>query len=61
MTGATTDLDLTSPPLSFVDLARGMGVAASRPGSYAELVETLQRAFQQRQPYLVEVSTEGKP
>jgi benzoylformate decarboxylase len=50
-------MDLREPPLDFVALARGFGVAAQRAADPAQLRELLQQAIASRQPQLVEVVT----
>lgn len=47
-------LDLHRPTLDFVDVARGMGMPASRAGTAGELVEQLARALATDGPALIE-------
>jgi acetolactate synthase-1/2/3 large subunit len=48
-------LDLHNPDLDWVQLARGMGVEASRAQSNAELAAQFESAMKQRGPRLIEV------
>ena len=52
-------LDLDSPSLDFVSLARGMGVPASKPDSAEELTEQLERSFAEPGPSVI-VADVGK-
>lgn len=54
------DMDLRKPELSFVDLARGMGVEGARVAEPADLKPALARALASPKPYLLDVSIEGK-
>jgi acetolactate synthase-1/2/3 large subunit len=47
--------DLSRPPVDWVHLARGMGVAASRADTVASLRDALGRALAEAGPHLVEV------
>ncbi|MCV7176007.1 acetolactate synthase large subunit [Mycolicibacterium sphagni] len=47
-------LDLTSPTLDFVRIAKGMGVPARRVGTAEELADALQWAFDETGPHLIE-------
>jgi acetolactate synthase-1/2/3 large subunit len=47
-------LDLTSPTLDFVRIAKGMGVPARRVGTAEELAEALRWAFDEPGPHLIE-------
>ena len=47
-------LDLTSPTIDFVRIAKGMGVPARRVGTAEELAEALQWAFDEPGPHLIE-------
>ncbi len=47
-------LDLTSPTLDFVRIAKGMGVAARRVGTAEEFADALQWAFDEPGPHLIE-------
>ena len=53
-------MDLTKPDLSFVDLARGMGVAAARVTRPGDLAPALGAALAANGPYLLDVVVEGK-
>ena len=53
-------MDLGKPELSFVDIARGMGVAAARVTRPDELAPALAAALASGGPYLLDVSVEGK-
>jgi len=54
-------MDLYSPDLGFVDLARGLGVPGVQVSAPAELGPALAKAMQAGRPYLVEVRIEGRP
>jgi benzoylformate decarboxylase len=54
-------MDLVSPDLGFVDLARGLGVEAARVATPGELRPALDRAFGAGQPFLLDVAIEGRP
>ncbi|WP_059016681.1 acetolactate synthase large subunit [Mycobacterium sp. M26] len=47
-------LDLTSPTLDFVRIAKGMGVPARRVGTAEELADALRWAFEEPGPHLIE-------
>jgi benzoylformate decarboxylase len=53
-------MDLGKPEISFVDIARGMGVAASRVTRPGELAPALAAALGAGGPYLLDVMVEGK-
>lgn len=53
-------MDLADPSMSFVDLARGMGVAASRVSRAEDIKVAVAAAFAAGKPHLVEVQIEGK-
>ena len=53
-------MDLTSPDISFPDVARGMGVAAARVTRPAELGPALARALESAKPYLLDIAIEGR-
>ena len=53
-------MDLRKPEMSFVDLARGLGVEGTRVAAPSELKPALARALASPQPYLLDVSIEGK-
>jgi benzoylformate decarboxylase len=54
------NMDLVSPDLGFVDLARGMGVEAMRVATPGELRPALDKALAARRPFLLDVAIEGK-
>ncbi len=54
------EMDLRKPGLTFVDLARGMGVEGERVAEPADLKAALVRALASPRPYLLDVSMEGK-
>ncbi|GAY18079.1 acetolactate synthase large subunit [Mycobacterium sp. shizuoka-1] len=49
-------LDLTSPTIDFVRIAKGMGVPARRVGTAEELAEALRWAFDEPGPHLIEAA-----
>jgi acetolactate synthase I/II/III large subunit len=51
---ALSMLDLTGPDLDFVQLARGLGVPATRPADSEALTEDLERALAEPGPHLIE-------
>jgi benzoylformate decarboxylase len=53
-------MDLVSPDLGYVDLARGMGVEAMRVITPGELRPALQKALGAGRPFLIDVAIEGK-
>jgi len=53
-------MDLSKPEISFVDIARGMGVAAARVTKPGELAAALAAALGAGGPYLLDVIIEGK-
>jgi benzoylformate decarboxylase len=55
------NMDLVSPDLGFVDLARGMGVGAARVTAPGELRPALEKALAAGRPYLLDVVIEGRP
>ena len=55
------NMDLVSPDLGFVDLARGMGVEGARVTAPAELRPALEKALGVRRPFLLDVAIEGRP
>jgi benzoylformate decarboxylase len=55
------NMDLVSPDLGFVDLARGLGVDAARVATPGELRPALDRALGAGRPFLVDVAIEGRP
>jgi len=57
---AYPNMDLVSPDLGYVDLARGMGVEAMRVTTPGELRPALQKALGAGRPFLIDVAIEGK-
>ena len=55
------NMDLGSPDLGFVDLARGMGVDGARVDKPVQLRPALDAALRAGRPYLLDVAIEGKP
>jgi benzoylformate decarboxylase len=53
-------MDLATPSLGFVEMAAGMGVAATRIADPAAIGPVLRAAFAAKRPYLVEIAIEGK-
>jgi len=53
-------MDLGKPELAFVDIARGMGVAAARVTTPRDLAPALAAAFAAGGPYLLDVVVEGR-
>jgi benzoylformate decarboxylase len=54
-------MDLASPDLGFIDIARGLGVEGMRVGNPAELRPALDRALSAKRPFLLDVAIEGRP
>ena len=54
------NMDLADPTLTFVDLARGMGVPGMRATSAAEVRTAGQTAAETAGPYLIELAVQGK-
>ena len=54
------EMDLIDPPLGFVEMAAGMGVAGTRVTEPDELEAAARDAFASGAPYLIEVAVEGK-
>ena len=54
------EMDLTDPPLGFVEIAAGMGVAGTRVTEPDELEAAARAVFTSDAPYLIEVAVEGK-
>jgi benzoylformate decarboxylase len=54
-------MDLVSPDLGFVDLARGMGVDGARVRTPSELRPAIEKALGARRPFVLDVSVEGRP
>jgi acetolactate synthase-1/2/3 large subunit len=48
-------LDISTPPIDFVALARGMGVPATRPADSAALMNDLNAALREPGPHLIDV------
>jgi benzoylformate decarboxylase len=55
------NMDLVAPDLGFVDIARGMGVEATRVTKPGELRPALDRALGAGRPFLLDVAIEGRP
>jgi len=53
-------MDLGGPPLGFLDMARGMGVAGTLVTKGADLAGAVRAAFASKKPHLIEVAIEGK-
>ena len=53
-------MDLTKPEISFVDIARGMGVAGARVTRPGDLAAALTGALSAGGPYVLDVVIEGK-
>jgi benzoylformate decarboxylase len=53
-------MDLTSPELSFVEIARGMGVAGLRITRAADVAPALTEALASNRPHLLQVVVEGR-
>jgi len=54
------NMDLVSPDLGFVDMARGMGVDGARVTEPGELRLALERALKADRPFLLDVAIEGR-
>jgi thiamine pyrophosphate-dependent acetolactate synthase large subunit-like protein len=54
-------MDLVSPDLGFVEIARGLGVEGARVATPAELRPALDRALGAGRPFLLDVAIEGRP
>ncbi|MDE0174715.1 MAG: thiamine pyrophosphate-binding protein [Defluviicoccus sp.] len=54
------EMDLIDPPLGFVEMAAGMGVAGTRVTEPEELESAARGAFSSGAPHLIEVAVEGK-
>jgi acetolactate synthase-1/2/3 large subunit len=48
-------MDLGNPDLDFTRIAEGMGVAAARATTMAELNDLLAQSFRQNGPFLIEL------
>ena len=57
---AYSEMDLIEPPLGFVEMAAGMGIAGTRVTEPDELEAAARGAFESDAPYLIEVAVEGK-
>jgi len=55
------NMDLVSPDLRFVDMARGMGVEAARVSKPDELRSALDTALGAGRAYLLDIAIEGRP
>ena len=53
-------MDLGTPQLGFVEMAQGMGVAATRIEKADDIGPALEAAFSARRPHLVEIAIEAK-
>ncbi len=53
-------MDLTDPPLDFVEVAHGMGMAGKRITHAEEIEPAVQEALSLGTPYILEVMTEGR-
>ena len=53
-------MDLVDPPLGFVEMAAGMGVAGTRVTEPDELAAAVKEGLASGAPYLIEVAVEGK-
>ena len=53
-------MDLVDPPLGFVEMAAGMGVAGTRVTEPDALAQAVQDALASGAPYLIEAAVEGK-
>src|SRR6266850_1834341 len=54
------NMDLVSPDLGFVDIARGLGVEGARVSTPGELRPALDRALGAGRPFVLDVAIEGK-
>jgi benzoylformate decarboxylase len=54
------NMDLVSPDLGFVDMARGLGVEGTRITKPADLRPALEKAIAARRPFLLDVAIEGR-
>jgi benzoylformate decarboxylase len=57
---AYPNMDLVSPDLGFVDLARGLGVEGLRVSKPAELRPALDKALAAARPFLLDIAIEGR-
>jgi len=53
-------MDLVTPDLGFVDLARGMGVDGARVSKPEELRPAIEKALGARRPFVLDVAVEGR-
>ena len=53
-------MDLVDPPLGFVEMAAGMGVAGTRVSEPDALADAVKDALASGAPHLIEVAVEGK-
>jgi benzoylformate decarboxylase len=54
------NMDLVSPDLGFVDIARGLGVEGVKVSTPGELRPALEKAIAARRPFLLDVAIEGR-
>jgi benzoylformate decarboxylase len=54
------NMDLVSPDLGFVDIARGLGVEGMRVGAPRELRPALEKALGAGRPFLLDIALEGR-
>jgi benzoylformate decarboxylase len=54
-------MDLVSPDLGFIDIARGLGVEGVRVATPGELRLALDRALSAGRPFQLDVAIEGRP
>ena len=54
-------MDLVTPELGFVELARGMGVDGARVGKPEDLRAAIEKALGARRPFVLDVAIEGRP
>jgi len=55
------NMDLVSPELGFIDIARRLGVEGLRVATPGELRSALDRALGARWPFQLDVAIEGRP
>jgi thiamine pyrophosphate-dependent acetolactate synthase large subunit-like protein len=53
-------MDFDDPPLDFVQMAQGMGVASQRVSQPEDIEAAVKAALAANTPYLLEVVTEGR-
>ena len=54
-------MDLVTPDLGFVELARGMGVDGARVSKPEDLRPAIEKALGARRPFVLDVAVEGRP